>query len=68
MKAERHTEFFPSYIITLQATATVEARTVFCCFSVNEHVKFFFVIISVVCDFYIYMCGCGSQHGTTWIL
>lgn len=52
MKAERHTEFFPSYIITLQATAAVEARKVFCLFSVNELVKFF-VIINVVCDFCI---------------
>lgn len=53
MKAERHTEFFPSYIITLQATVAVEARGVFC-FSVNEHVNFF-VIISIVCDFYIWL-------------
>lgn len=48
MKAESHTEFFPSYIITLQAGATVEARRVFC-FSVNEHMKFFSRIIIVVC-------------------
>ena len=47
MKAESHTEFFSSYIITLQARATVEARRVFC-FSVNEHMKFFSIIIVVV--------------------
>lgn len=47
MKAESHTEFFPSYIITLQAGAAAEARRVFC-FPVNEHMKFFSIII-VVC-------------------
>lgn len=65
MKAERHTEFFPSYIITLQATATVEARKVFCFVFLWMNSWNFLLLLKL---FVIFTFGCVSQCSTTWIL
>lgn len=65
MKAEKHTEFFPSYIITLQATAAVEARRMFCFVFLWMNMWNFLLLLMLLV---IFTFSCDSQCSTTWIL
>lgn len=67
MKAESHTKFFPSYIITLQARATVEARRVFCFVFLWMNTGIIRIII-IMCFLLLVVMALICQCSTTWIL